>query len=152
MILFEDMISDDSFIRWLANAVGYQPVQLKQLLKENKTNTRNAKFGQETSQEIYDFRLQSCINSNKSDYNLTKITQRSFLEQYSNIRDTNLIEKQVKMKDNSKVIYTAPRLVYTQSIRKLHDSFNKSSTTPVSLSMFFKYKPYYCVRPTEKEK
>lgn len=74
MILFEDMISDDSFIRWLANAVGYQPVQLKQLLKENKTNTRNAKFGQETSQEIYDFRLQSCINSNKSDYNLTKIT------------------------------------------------------------------------------
>ena len=74
MILFEDMISDDSFIRWLANAVGYQPVQLKQLLKENKTNTRNAKFGQETSQEIYDFLLQSCINSNKSDCNLTKIT------------------------------------------------------------------------------
>ena len=43
-------------------------------------------------------------------------------------------------------------MVCTQSIRKLHDSFSKSSTTPVSLSMFFKYKPYYCVRPTKKEK
>ena len=56
------------------------------------------------------------------------------------------------MNHNSKVIYTVPRVVYTHSIRKLHDPFNKSSTTPVSLSMFFKCKPYYCVRPTERKK
>ena len=149
---FEDMISDDGFIRWLANGVGYQPARLKQLLKENKTNTRNTKFGQEDFQEIYDFWLQNCFNSNESFYNLAKITKRSFLEHYSNIRDTNLIEKQVKMKHSSKMIYTALRMVYIDSVRKLHDSFNKSRTTPVLLSTFFKYKPYYCVRPTDKEK
>ena len=101
------MISDDGFIRWLANGVRSQPARLKQLLKENKTNTRNTKFGEEDFQEIYDFWLQKCINSSKSFYNLAKITKRSFLEQYSNIRHTNLIEKHVKMKHSSKSIYTA---------------------------------------------
>ena len=149
---FEDMISDDGFIRWLAKGVGYQPARLWQLLKENTTNTRNTKFGQDDFQEIHDFWLQNCINSNESFYNLAKITKRSFLEQHSNIRDTNLIKKQVKMKHSSKMIYTAPRMVYIESVRKLHDSFNKSRTTPVSLSTFFKYKPYYCVRPTDKGK
>ena len=62
------MISDDGFIRWLANGVSYQPARLKQLLKENKTNTKNTKFGQEDFQEIYDFWLQNCINSNESFY------------------------------------------------------------------------------------
>ena len=44
---FEDVISDVGFIRWLANGAGYQPARLKQLLKENKMNRRNTKFGQE---------------------------------------------------------------------------------------------------------
>ena len=41
-------------------------------------------------------------------------------------------------------------MVYTESVQKLHSSFNEKHTS-VLLSLFFRYKPYYCVRPTEKE-
>ena len=44
----------------------------------------------------------------------------------------------------------SPRMVFIKSVRKLYSSFNEKHT-PVSLSLFFRYKPYYCVRPTEKE-
>ena len=102
-------------------------------------------------QEIYHFWLRNCVNSNESAYNLKRITKRSFLEQLSNITDPNLIEKTLQFKRGSKVIFTAPRMVYTESIRKLHENFNEIHT-PVLMSLFFRYKPYYCVRPTEKEK
>ena len=115
---------------------------------ENKPNIRNSKFTPANFQVIYKFWLRNCVNSNESVYNLKRITKRSILEQSTNITDPNLMEKRVQLKSGSKVIFTAPR---TESVRKLHESFNEMHT-PVSLSLFFRYKPYYCVRPTEKEK
>ena len=82
---------------------------------------------------------------------MKRISKRDFLEQYSSINDPNLIEKRIPLKNGSKVVFTSPRMVYTESVRKLHSSFNEKHT-PHSLSLFFRYKPYYCVRPTEKEK
>lgn len=80
------------------------------------------------------------------------ISKRNLYEQFSNIVDPNLIEKKVKLKKNGfKTIFESPRKIYTESIRKLHSSFNEKNT-PVSLTLFFRYKPYYCLRPTEKEK
>ena len=55
------------------------------------------------------------------------------------------------LKNGSKNIYSASKMIYVESIRKLSDEFN-SSHTPVSMSVFFSYKPFYCVRPSEKEK
>ena len=55
------------------------------------------------------------------------------------------------LKNGSKVVFTSPRMVYIESVQKLHSSFNEKHT-PVSLSLFFRCKPYYCIRPTEKEK
>ena len=146
---FEDMLGDDGFLKWFANGNGYKPIRLKQLLMENKPNKRNSKFTPANFQEIYDFWLRNCVNSNESAYNLKRITKRSVLEQFTNITGPNLMEKRVPLKSGSKVIFTAPRMVYTESVRKLHVSFNEMHT-PVSLSLFFRYKPYYCVRPTEK--
>lgn len=148
---FGDMLDDEGFIRWLANRTGYTPIRFIQMLKENRPNKRNSKFSNETYQEIYDFWLANSINSNESAYNMKRISKREYLEQYSSINDTNLIEKTVQLKNGSKVVFTSPRMVYTESARKLHVTFNEKHT-PVSLSLFFRYKPYYCVRPSEKEK
>ena len=82
---------------------------------------------------------------------MKRISKRDFLEEYSSINDPNLIEKRIPLKNGSKVVFTSPRMVYTKSVRKLHSSFNEKHT-PVLLSLFFRYTPYYCVRPTEKEK
>ena len=79
------------------------------------------------------------------------INKRSFLEQFSNINDPNVIKRRVQLKNSSKVVSTVPRMVYTESVRKLHSSFCQKYTQ-ASLTVFFKYKPYYCVKPTKKEK
>ena len=149
---FDETLNDDGFIVWLAKSINYKPCRLKQILNENKPNNRKSKFTSANFQEIYDFWLDNCINSNESAYNIKRITKRSFLKQYSNIKDSNIIEKIVQLKKGSKkVLFTAPRMVYIESARKLHSSFCEKYFK-VSKILFFKYKPYYCVRPTKKEK
>ena len=130
---------------------GCKPCWLKQILKDKKPNKRNSKFTSTDFQEIYVFWLDNSINSNESAYNMKRINKRSFLEQFSNINDPNVIEKRVQLKNGPNVVVTAPRMVYIRSICKLHSSFCQKFTQ-VFLMVFFKYKPYYCVKPTQKEK
>ena len=136
---------------WLVNGVGYKPCRLKQILKDKKPNKRKSKFTSTDFQEIYDFRLDNSINSNESAYNMKRINKRSFLEQFSNVNEPNVIEKRVQLQNSSKFIFTAPIMIYTKSVHKLHSSFCQTFTR-ASLTIFFRYKPYYCVKPTEKEK
>ena len=68
-----------------------------------------------------------------------------------NITDENLREKGITFKKGEKTVHTANKMVYVESMRKLLKGYN-SSHTPVSLTTFFTYKPFYCVVPTEKEK
>ena len=82
---------------------------------------------------------------------MKRITKLSFVKQFSNITDSNVIEKRVQLKKGSKVLFMASRMVYTKSVSKLHSIFNQKHTK-VFLSLFFRFKPYYCVRPTEKER
>ena len=145
------MIDDNSFNGWLANGTGYKANCLKQILKENQPNKRNNKFTSTTYQDIYNFLLKNCFNAKESAYNMKRIIKCNFLEQYSSINDSQLIEKKIPLKNGSKVVFTSPRMVYTEFVQKLHSSFNEKHT-PFLLSLFFRYKPYYCVRPTEKEK
>ena len=62
--------------------------------------------------------------SNGSMYTISKITKRSFMQQYSNISDVNLMQEEVKLKSASKFIYTAGRKIYTKHVRKLHTCKN----------------------------
>ena len=148
---FDNMLDDDGFIVWLANGVGYKPCQLEQILKDKKLNKRNNKFTSTDFQEIYDFWLDNSVNSNESAYNMKRINKRSFHEQFSNINDPNVIEKSGQLKNVWKVVFTAPRMVYTESVRKLHSSFCQKFIQ-ASLTVFFKHKPHYCIKPTKKEK
>ena len=147
---FGSMLDDEGFLKWLGNTLDYKPCRLKQLLQQNKFNKRNS-LSPSTYQTICDYWLANSITSNESDYNITKITKMSFLEQYKNISDTNLMEKEIKLKNGSKIIFTAPRKIYTESVRNLHQKYNEMHT-PISLSVFFNMTPFYCVRPSEREK
>ena len=135
---FDDMLDYYGFIAWLANGVGYKPCQLKQILKD-KPNKRNNKFTSTDFEEIYVFWLDSSINSNESAYNIKRINKRSFLEQFSNIKVLNVVKKRLQLKNGSKVVVSAPRMTYTESVRKLHSGFCQKFTQ-VPLTVFFKYK------------
>ena len=63
---FDETLNDDGFIVWLAKSINYKPCRLKQILNENKPNNRKSKFTSANFQEIYDFWLDNCINSNES--------------------------------------------------------------------------------------
>ena len=135
---FDDMLDYYGFIAWLTNGVGYKPCQLKQILKD-KPNKRNNKFTSTDFEEIYVFWLDSSINSNESAYNIKRINKRSFLEQFSNIKVLNVVKKRLQLKNGSKVVVSAPRMAYTESVRKLHSGFCQKFTQ-VPLTVFFKYK------------
>ena len=126
-VCFDDILEENGFITWLPNGTGCKPNRLKQTLKENKPNEQNSKFTAANFQEIHDFWLDNCINSNESAYNMKRITKRSFLEQFSNITDSNVTEKKVQLKKGPKVVFTAPKMVYTESVRKLHSGFNQKA-------------------------
>ena len=108
------MLEDNVFITWLANGTGYKSNRLKEILKGNKPNKRTSKFTAANFQEIYDFWLDNCINSNESSYNMKRVTKHSSLERFSSITDSNVIEKRVELKRGSKVVFTAPRIVYIE--------------------------------------
>ena len=46
----------------------------------------------------------------------------------------------------------ATKKIYTDSVRKLLQRLNETQEKPNSLSTFFKLKPFYCLKPSEKEK
>ena len=46
----------------------------------------------------------------------------------------------------------AIKRIYTDSVRTLHKRFNEDQEHPISLTAFFKYKTFYVLKPSEKEK
>ena len=149
---FDEMLDDEGFLHWLGSAFGFKPNRLRKLLSDSQTNKRNSKLPLSCFQEIYNFWIENSITSTHSTNNMKRISKKAFLQQYKNIVDENLIEKEIPLKNGSKTVYTATKMVYVESIRKLLKEFNNARDCPVSLTTFFTYKPFYCVLPSEKEK
>ena len=133
--------------------VGLKPNRLKKLLSENLPNKRNSlKLPPLSHQDIYDFWLEKSITSTDSRNNLKRIPKITFLQNYKEIVDSNLMEKVVQLKKGrTKIMYLANKMTYVESIRKLWKEFNATHVS-VSLTTFFKFKPFYCALPSEKEK
>ena len=81
---------------------------------------------------------------------MKRIIKRFFLEHFSNITNSNVIDKRVQLR-KTKGCFQALNIVYIESVPKFHSSF-KQKHTNASLSLFLTYNSYYCVGPTEKEK
>ena len=150
---FGKQLDDKSYFSWLSSALGLKPNRLRSLLEENQENKRNSlKLPSTIYQEIYDFWLENSITSTDSTNNIKRYPKESFCEKYTGIHDPSLREEIVHLKSGkSKVRVCGTKMVYVESIRKLCQRFNKDHAK-VSFSTFFKFKPFYCVIPTEKEK
>ena len=148
---FDTMLQDDDFLNWLSVAVGLKPRHLRVLLSESRPNKRNSKLPQSCHQDICNFWLQKSITSNDSTNNLKRLPKKTFLQEYKGIVEENLMEKTVQLKNGSKVMYTANKMIYIESIRRLCNEYN-TLNVPMSLTSYFSFKPFYCVLPSEKEK
>ena len=149
---FGEMLDIEGFLNWSSSAVGYKPNRLKKILSENLPNRLNSgKLPPSCHQEIYNFWLEKSITSTDSTNSLKRIPKKTFLQNYKDIVDTNLRDDVVQLKNGTKVRFTAIKMIYVESIRKLKNDFS-SKHVPVSLTTFFKFKPFYCILPSEKEK
>ena len=65
-----------------------------------------------------------------------------YLKKFKNISDPDIREEErCRKKSSSITMIVATKKIYTESIRKLHQTFNKShpEKNPVSLTTFFQF-------------
>ena len=76
-----------------------------------------------------------------------------FLKNYKNIVDNDVREEEKTHKKSANItMIVATKRIYIEPVRKLHQRFNELQETPVSLTTFYNMKPFYCLKPSEKEK
>ena len=63
------------------------------------------------------------MTSTDSTNNLKRLPKKIFLQQYKGIVNENLMEKTVQLKNGSKIMYTANKMIYIESIRKLFNEY-----------------------------
>ena len=114
---FDEILDDEGFLRWLSSGVGFKSNHLRKILSNSQPNKRSSKLPLSCFQEIYNFWLENSITSTDSTNNMKRISKKTFLQQYKNIVDENLIEKEIPLKNGSKTVYTATNMVYVESIR-----------------------------------
>ena len=147
---FGTLLDDDFFLNWLANSVGYKLCSLKNLIT---VKTPISRKNYHVKQEVYDFWLQNSITSNDSANSTKRVSNINFLKSFKDITDPQVQEEVKTPKKGSTVkMMVATKGIYTDSVRKLLQRFNETQEKPISLSTFFKLKPFYCLRPSEKEK
>ena len=100
---FDERLDDEDFINWLSLAVGLRPNRLKKLSLENLQSKRNSlKLPPSSHQDVYDFWLEKSITSTNSRNDLKRILKITFLQNYKEIVDSNLMEKVVQLKKRKK--------------------------------------------------
>ena len=149
--MLRNLVTDQHFLKWLSKAVDCKLYQLINLVKSKPRSNR--KSYSVPQQEVYDFWVQNSITSNNSTNSSKHVLKMSFFRDFKEITDDNVREEEKTCKKGSKVkmIVTTKR-IYTDSVRILHKRFNEDQEHPISLTAFFKYKPFYVLKPSEKEK
>ena len=115
---FGEMINDDNFLKWLADAVGYKVYSLRNLIRSDLSRNRPTSIN---CQAIYDFWIQNSVTSNDSVNSTKKITKMAYLKRYKKIDDSDIREEEKQRKKSSNItLIVATKRIYTEPIRKLH--------------------------------
>ena len=139
--------------------MNYKPIRLFNLLKncEKLPASKNVRPC-DIHEKIYQFWLHpetSVVSTDRREgRDKIKISKLNYLNRQLNaIQDDNIEEQTIAFKKtgNKKTYVTAQRLVYTKSVRELHKKFMELSGIDCSYSLFYKYKPFYVIPPTERE-
>ena len=81
------------------------------------------------------------IISNDSANSSKRITKMKSLKNYKNIVDNDVREEEKKHKKSANItMIVATKRIYIEPVRKLHQRFNESQETPVSLTIFYNMK------------
>ena len=158
----EDLIQNYNFLRQLSKKLNFRPCRLLSLLENHKKEfqPRN-KCNTSIYSQVYNYWLNTdtvipSVESRNS-RNTAKISKFDFIKNYKHmqhINDSNISEIEVTLKKtNTKKIYvSAQRMIYSKLIKEIHQQFCKQSGITISLSLFYKLKPFYIGPPTEREK
>ena len=148
---FGTSLDDQRFLKWLSKEVDYKLYHLKNLVSSKPRSNR--KSYPVPQQEVYDFWVQNSITSNDSTNSSKRASKMSFFRDFKEITDDNVREEEKTRKKGSKVkMIVATKRIYTDSVRTLHKRFNGDQEHPISLTAFFKCKPFHVLKPREKEK
>ena len=139
--------------------MNYKPIRLFNLLKncEKLPASKNVRPC-DIHEKIYQFWLHpetSVVSTDRREgRDKIKISKLNYLNRQLNaIQDDNIEEQTIAFKKtgNKKTYVTAQRLAYTKSVRELHKKFMELSGIDCFYSLFYKYKPFYVIPPTERE-
>ena len=157
---FGDMLNDYPFIRWLAKKLGKKPCRLQSLLRTNISSaswTPRNSLAIEQHKDIYNFWKENGIVSvdrrnGRDKINISKI---EYLRLPTKCIDDENIKEEKKLNKKSNIYkqyFSAQRMVQPDTLDKLSNKFKQSVNYDVSKSTFNKYKPFYIVPATEREK
>ena len=148
---FDELLDNKEFLKWLSKKLDYQLCRLEKLLDSNQPERKS--YHRVPHQRIYDFWLKNSTTSNDSANSSKSMRKLDYLALYDDITDENIRqEERVRKKSKPVKLVVATKQIYIDSIRTLNKRFNETEEHSVSLSQFFKYKPFYVLKPTEKEK
>ena len=145
---FCGMLDDENFLKWLAQEIDYKLYILKNLINVKPPN-QGKNTGKVNHQATYHFWVQNLITYSDSMNSAKRITKIKHLKKFKNISDPDIFEEEKRQRKSSTItVIVATKDIYTESIRKFHQTFNKSypEKNPVSLNTFFNLKPFHCLK------
>ena len=155
------MLGDANFVKWLASKLNYRPGRLLQLLRNNSeeyTWTPRNSLNTEISILVYNFWKNKAIVSvdRRNGRDRIKVNKVEYLHANSRFTDIddNIQEEIKKFKKIKyrKTYFTASRMIQSESVNILFDVFKRNGNSNISKSSFFKFRPFYIVPATEREK
>ena len=141
---FGNLLSDNKFLSWLANKLGFFPSRLKTLIDSyEKVFLPRNRVPDDVLNEIYYFWIKNSIpstdrRSGPDEMCITKIRYMHVHKHTLDLEDENITEfTKVEKNGTSKIYRKGHHMTYTKAIRKMHTDFVASrDNIQCSLSTF----------------
>ena len=153
---FGEELCDDQFLKFLARKLHINPVYLRSRLENwiqrDFTETRGRKsLRKDQQQKIYDLWLNHSIPSvdTRNDRDSVKMAKEKYDRRYKDIEDQQL--KEARNKKGSIVCQASCR-VATSTVRGMQSKVKEKLGINISYGLTLILKPFYVIKPTDKEK
>ena len=151
--LFEDSLKNIAFCHWLCKEIRLSFDEFSELLshrdkKRENEDKRYKKLSLDLVKNVHEFWKQHSVISvhRSNDRNKVNIAARKLHPSVELILKT---DENVSINKNMQL--SGHRYIYTKPIRKLHTDLVKEYQS-ISYGLFYQLKPFYIVKPSEKER
>lgn len=159
--LFGTKLGSPAFIRFISKKlqIRYRIITNLILTYETREMRKRIPFPKQVRKTVYEFWLKNSVTTvfRSNGRDVLRLSKENYFKinpLYRNDDDSQITEKDVTLKkcNTVKTYVTAVKKIYTKSVRQLHEDFKNETGSTMGLSVFYKCKPFYVVRPTENEK